>query len=232
VVDSPNSSQAPPPPLTPIQRRILGVLVEKAITTPDAYPLTSNATITACNQKSNREPVSNYQAHEVDEALIDLKPMGLVFQVFAATGRTERWKHNLRDAWGFDRAPLSVLAELFLRGPQTEGDLRARASRMTPLASLEELRAVLQSLADRGFVKRLSAEGRKRGVLWGHLCLTPREKEALDNYVDEDDAEDLSPASPKSSAPASSEWKELVERVQSLEDRIAQLEQTIEKLTG
>ncbi|MBY0589052.1 YceH family protein [bacterium] len=229
-MDSPAGLNAPAPSLTPIQRRILGVLVEKAITTPDAYPLTSNATITACNQKSNREPTTNYQAHEVDEALIDLKPMGLVFQVFAATGRTERWKHNLREAWGLERPHLSVLAELFLRGTQTEGDLRARASRMAPLASLEELRAVLQGLAERGFVKKLSAEGRKRGVVWGHLCVTEREREALENYVDDDDEESDSPVRSTGSS-ATTGIKELLERIDQLEARVAQLESIVEKVT-
>jgi uncharacterized protein YceH (UPF0502 family) len=209
--------------LTSIQRRILGVLVEKAITTPDAYPLTSNATITACNQKSNREPVSNYQAHEIDEALIDLKPMGLVFQVFSATGRTERWKHNLREAWNLERPALSVLAELFLRGPQTEGDLRSRASRMTPLATLEDLRAILQGLADRGFVRRLSAEGRRRGVVWGHLCLTPREKEFLEHYADDEEEESEEVTAARGGG-TSSAIKELMERIEQLEARVAQLE--------
>jgi uncharacterized protein YceH (UPF0502 family) len=216
--------------LTPIHRRILGVLVEKAITTPDAYPLTSNATITACNQKSNREPLTQYEAHEVDEALIDLKPMGLVFQVFSATGRTERWKHNLKEAWNIERPALAVLTELFLRGPQTEGDLRARASRMTPLASLDELRVILQSLADRGFVKRLSAEGRRRGVVWGHLCVTPREREALDRYVDTED-EDVEPSEvsrPGRPAPTN----ELAERVEKLEARVAELEAIVQKWTS
>lgn len=226
VTETLPGSLAPAPELTPIQRRILGVLVEKAITTPDAYPLTSNATITACNQKSNREPVSNYEAHEVDEALIDLKPMGLVFQVFSATGRTERWKHNLREAWNLEKPALSVLAELFLRGPQTEGDLRARASRMTPMATLEDLRAILQGLADRGFAKRLSAEGRKRGVIWGHLCLTPREKESLEHFSDDEEEESGEVASPRSTG-SSSAIKELIERIEQLEARVAQLETKI-----
>jgi uncharacterized protein YceH (UPF0502 family) len=223
VIEASPGSLAPAPELTPIQRRILGVLVEKGITTPDAYPLTSNATITACNQKSNREPVSNYEAHEVDEALIDLKPMGLVFQVFSATGRTERWKHNLREAWNLEKPALAVLAELFLRGPQTEGDLRSRASRMTAMATLEDLRAILQGLSDRGFVKRLSAEGRRRGVVWGHLCLTPREKESLDRYADDEEEELEEVAAPRSGG-ASSAIKELMERIEQLEARVAQLE--------
>ncbi len=212
-------SLAPAPELTPIQRRILGVLVEKAITTPDAYPLTSNATITACNQKSNREPVSNYEAHEVDEALIDLKPMGLVFQVFSATGRTERWKHNLREAWNLEKPALSVLAELFLRGPQTEGDLRARASRMTPMATLEDLRAILQGLADGDSRNGSRPRARKRGVIWGHLCLTPREKESLEHFSDDEEEESGEVASPRSTG-SSSAIKELIERIEQLEARV------------
>lgn len=223
--------------LSRIQRRVLGVLLEKAFTTPDSYPLTANATVTACNQKSNRDPVSNYEAHEVDETLLSLKDALLAIQVFSATGRTERWKHNLREAWGLDRSGLSVLAELFLRGPQSEGDLRARASRMNPMASLDDLRTILNQLAERGFVRRLSPEGRKRGVLWGHLFISEKERAELDAIAEReaaggDDEETRSESSGSSNASSSSSASpslrelvtELHAKVEALEVRLAEIE--------
>lgn len=222
------------PVLSSIERRVLGALVEKAFTTPDGYPLTSNSMITACNQKSARDPVSQYEAHQVDEALLALKSKGLVLQVFAATGRAERWKHNLRDAWGLDRPQLAVLAELFLRGPQSEGDLRARASRMASLATLEDLHAALEPLAQRGFVRRLTPEGRRRGVLWAHLCLKDREKAELDQLAERVAAmSDDEPASaPK--ADRSSDVRTTLEQLQTqleqMASRVTVLEKAVEEL--
>lgn len=224
-----NSGTKPAPvPLSPIQRRVLGVLVEKAFTTPDSYPLTANSVVTACNQKSNREPVSNYEPHEVDDALLTVKDMGLVTQVFPATGRTERWKQQLRDAWNLERPFLSILAELFLRGPQSEGDLRARASRMAPIASLDELRDFLATLADRGLVRRLSPEGRKRGVMWGHLFLSERELAHLDQLAEREASagdDEEAPSSPGSPGPSLRDVVEqLSARVEELERKVAALE--------
>ena len=235
--DSPLSSgsTATAQPLSRIQRRVLGVLLEKAFTTPDSYPLTANSTVTACNQKSNRDPVTGYETHEIDEALLSLKDASLAIQVFSATGRTERWKHNLREAWGLDRAGLSVLAELFLRGPQSEGDLRARASRMSPMASLDDLRAILNQLAERGFVRRLSPEGRKRGVFWGHLFVSEKERAELDLIAEReaaggDDEETRSePTGSSGGSPsAGPSLRDLVGelqlRIESLETRLAEIE--------
>ena len=159
----------PPMPLTREQRRMLGVLVEKAFCTPESYPLTLNAAIAGCNQKSSREPVMDLSADSVTEALEGLKELGLVECIFPASGRTERWRHILKEAWGLDGKQRAVVAELLLRGPQTEGDLRGRASRMQDLTNLDDVNAVLATLAEEGFVKRLSPEHVRRGVVWTHL---------------------------------------------------------------
>lgn len=185
--------------LTSDERRVLGVLIEKAFCTPDAYPLTANALITGCSQKSNRDPVLELPAHRVDEALLSLQKSGLVTRVFPATGRTERWRHNLKDVWQLERAQRAVLGELLLRGTQTEGDLRARASRMVDVGSLEEMRAVLEGLESRQIVKRLSPEGQKRGVFWTHQLYSPQE---LDRVVQkyahlvEDESDEPTPTIP------------------------------------
>src|SRR5262249_51541043 len=126
------------------ERRVLGVMVEKAKTTPDVYPLSLNSLVTASNQKSNRDPVLELTEGEVEEALTAAQKKGLAIKITG--GRVERWRHNLYDAWLADKVELAVLGELLLRGPQTEGELRGRASRMEPIEDLESLRAVLKRL--------------------------------------------------------------------------------------
>ena len=133
-------------PLSPRERRVLGVLVEKAKTTPEYYPLTVAALVAGCNQKSNRDPVTNYDADDVEEILQGLRKKGAVVMVEAG-GRVVRWKHTLYDWLKVTKVELAVIAELLLRGAQTEGDLRSRASRMEPLPDLPALQSVLESLA-------------------------------------------------------------------------------------
>ncbi len=111
-------------PLTNRERRVLGVLVEKAKTTPEYYPLTIAAIVTGSNQKSNRDPVTNYDADDVEEILQGLRKKGAVVMVEAG-GRVVRWKHTLYDWLKVTKVELAVIAELLLRGAQTEGDLRA-----------------------------------------------------------------------------------------------------------
>ncbi len=150
-------------PLAPRERRVLGVLVEKAKTTPEYYPLSVAAIVTGCNQKSNRDPVTNYDQDDVEDTLHSLRKKGAVILI-EGSGRVARWKHTLYDWMKVSKVELAVMAELLLRGPQTEGELRARASRMEPLADLPALQAILEALAPRGLVQYLSPPGQKRGV--------------------------------------------------------------------
>jgi len=161
-------------PLAPRQRRVLGVLVEKAKTTPDVYPLSIAAIVTGCNQKSNRDPVTNYDQDDVEETLHALRKKGAVILV-EGSGRVPRWKHTLYEWLKVTKVELAVMAELFLRGPQTEGELRARASRMEPLPDLAALQAILEPLAERGLVLYLSPAGQKRGVYVAHGLYPPEE---------------------------------------------------------
>ena len=113
--DEPTPAETPPvlPVLSLPERRVLGVLVEKAKTTPDAYPLSLNALVTGCNQKSNREPVLNLSDLDVEDALTDAQKKGLVLKVTGLSGsRVERWRHNLYDSWRVNKVELAVLAEL------------------------------------------------------------------------------------------------------------------------
>jgi uncharacterized protein len=161
-------------PLTPRERRVLGVLVEKAKTTPEYYPMTTAALVSGCNQKSNRDPVTNYDADLVEETLHGLRKKGATVMV-EGSGRVVRWKHTLYDWLKVTKVELAVIAELLLRGPQTEGDLRTRASRMEPLPDLPALQAVLESLAAKDLVLYLSPPGVKRGVVVTHNLYPPEE---------------------------------------------------------
>ena len=166
-----NSSATPPekpnlPALPMEQRRVLGVLVEKAKTTPDSYPLSMNAILTGCNQKSNRDPITQFDDFDVEEALERLKESGLVMRV-TGSGRVERYRHLIYDAWSVNGVEAAVLTELLLRGPQTEGELRGRASRMDTIADLDALRTILTKLKERKMVVYLTPEG-KRGTVLTH----------------------------------------------------------------
>lgn len=165
-------------PLTPRERRVLGVLVEKAKTTPEYYPLTIAAIVTGSNQKSNRDPVTDYDADDVEEILHDLRHKGAVIMVEAG-GRVVRWKHTLYDWLKVSKVELAVIAELLLRGPQTEGDLRSRASRMEPFPDLPALQSELEALAARDLVVYLSPREQKRGVVVTHGLYPPQELEKV-----------------------------------------------------
>jgi uncharacterized protein YceH (UPF0502 family) len=164
------------PGLSSAERRVLGVLVEKAKTTPDVYPLSINALVTGSNQKSNRDPLLNLSDLDVEDALASCQQKGLVTRIQG--GRVEKWKHNLYELLQVDKVELAIIAELLLRGPQTEGELRGRASRMEPVADLEALRNVLRPLAERKLVVFLGPEGR-RGTLITHGFHAPQELETL-----------------------------------------------------
>jgi uncharacterized protein YceH (UPF0502 family) len=164
------------PVLSMNERRVLGVLVEKAKTTPDVYPLSLNSLVTGCNQKSNRDPVLDLSELDVEEALAAAQKKGLAIKITG--GRVERWRHSLYEAWRADKVELAILAELLLRGPQTEGELRGRASRMEPIEDLDALRALLKPLTERRLVVYLSPEGR-RGTVVTHGFHAPDELKAL-----------------------------------------------------
>ena len=131
--------------LNAIETRVLGSLAEKQMSTPEYYPLTLNALVAACNQKSNREPVMEVSEADVLRALDALQEEKLAWKVVG--GRAVRWEHNLETALQLDRAGKAVLTLLFLRGPQTPGELRGRSDRLHPFASIAEVEETLQRLA-------------------------------------------------------------------------------------
>jgi uncharacterized protein len=163
-------------PLGAIDRRVVGVLAEKAKTTPDIYPMSLNAICTGCNQKNNRAPLVQFEPSQVEESLDRLRELGAVGLV-EGYGRVQKYRHYLYEWLGVDKVELAVMTELLLRGDQTVGELRTRASRMEPLADQAALRSVLDSLKSKGLVISLTSEG--RGQVVTHALYKPREIETL-----------------------------------------------------
>ncbi len=159
--------------LSPLEVRVLGCLIEKESSTPEYYPLTLNSLIAACNQKSNRDPMMMLDDTIVVRTLEDLRyNQQLVRQITTAGSRVPKYRHTFSDHWGFTPPELAVLCELFLRGPQTVGELRTRTARLFEFAALEEVEAVLSSLAaweDGPFVVKLPRETGCREQRWAHL---------------------------------------------------------------
>lgn len=162
--------------LPAIDRRVAGVLVEKAKTTPNAYPMSLSAICTASNQKSNRSPAMNLEPDDVEESLERLRHLGAV-GLIEGYGRVSKYRHYLYDWLAVDKVEIAVMAELLLRGAQTTGELRGRAARMEPIADLGELRPVLESLKTKGLVISLTPEG--RGHVVTHALYLPEELERV-----------------------------------------------------
>ena len=141
--------------LTPPEQRVLGCLLEKRWTTPDQYPLTLNALRLACNQSTNRDPVTRYDEATVRDAAQRLCKYGIARLASGHSSRATKYRHLAEEALGLDRDQLAVLGVLLLRGRQTPGELKARSERMASIESLEHVERVLESLSDRGFARRL-----------------------------------------------------------------------------
>ena len=160
--------------LTRLQRRVLGTLMEKGFTTPDQYPMTLKGATTGCNQKSNRDPVTEYSEAEVADTLEQLRQLGLVAEVFTDGGRAARYRHYARHKFDFTETQFAILCELLLRGRQQPGELRTRASRMVRIDSQEQLKSDLQSMQEKGFVQSNGGLER-RGVEVDHTFYLPKE---------------------------------------------------------
>ncbi len=160
--------------LTRLQRRVLGTLMEKGFTTPDQYPMTLKGATTGCNQKSNRDPVTEYSEAEVADALEQLRGLGLVAEVFTDGGRAPRYRHYARHKFDFSEPQFAILCELLLRGRQQPGELRTRASRMVKIESQDQLKADLTSMQEKGFVQS-NGNLERRGVEVDHTLYLPKE---------------------------------------------------------
>ncbi len=163
-------------PIPALDRRVLGVLVEKAKTTPDGYPMTVSGLKSGCNQKNNRYPLMEVEVEDIEEALGRLRALGAIAEVQGG-GRVSKYRHYMYEWLGVEKLELAVMTELLLRGAQTEGELRGRAARMDPIPDLPTLRTLLNSLKAKGLVIALSPEG--RGHVITHALYEPREMEKV-----------------------------------------------------
>ena len=163
---------AAPRLLDATQRRVLGVLIEKSKTTPGGYPMTVNAIVAGCNQKNNRDPLTALDDADVENALNDLINLG-VAEIIDWVGRVPKYKHLAYDWLSVGRGELAVLGELLLRGAQSLGELRGRASRMEPIADLSALKPIVDELVQSGLMIELTPPG--RGQIVSHN-LYPREE--------------------------------------------------------
>ncbi len=157
--------------LNEVECRVLGSLIEKEITTPEYYPLSLNALLNACNQKSNRDPVMNLDEAAVRQALHSLDGQSLVRSVSASDSRVTKYEHRLQEAFNFYRHEIAILCVLLLRGPQTPGELRTRAERMHPFDDLSAVQSSLQHLMKREppLVKILPRQPGTKESRYAHL---------------------------------------------------------------
>ena len=155
-----------------IERRVAGVLVEKAKTTPDNYPLSVNALVNGCNQKNNRFPQMTLDEDQVTDALDSLRKSGAV-ALIQGDGRVEKYRHLLYDWLGVDKFEMAVMAELLLRGAQTLGELRGRAARMEPIKDIGELGPIVERLRAKNLLIFLTPPG--RGGVVTHNLYQPQE---------------------------------------------------------
>jgi uncharacterized protein YceH (UPF0502 family) len=210
--------------LAPHEARVIGCLVEKEIATPEQYPLSLNALVGACNQKSNRDPVLDLDEATVQRTLDDLVKKYLVSTETGYGSRVAKYRHRFCNSeYGqlkFSPQELAVVCELLLRGPQTPGELRSRASRLCPFRDADEVEATLERLArreDGPFVARLPREPGKREARYAHLFGGAIEA-----------AEEG--AAPQAPAPDSAEHAQLEQRVARLEEEVARLQALVQAL--
>jgi uncharacterized protein YceH (UPF0502 family) len=165
--------------LTDVEQRVLGCLIEKRWTTPDQYPLSVNSLRLACNQSTNRDPVTDYDEDAVYGAAQRLCQYGLARLASGHSSRSTKFRHLAEERLGLDRQQLAVLCVLLLRGPQTPGELKARTERLAPLASLDDVERVLGELDQRGYARRLGRRPGQKEDRFGQLLGGEPSEEAV-----------------------------------------------------
>ncbi len=204
--------------LNEVECRVLGSLVEKEVTTPEYYPLSLNALINACNQKSNREPVMNLDEPVVREALHSLEGQSLVRSVSPSDSRVTKYEHRLQEAFNFYRHETAILCLLLLRGPQTPGELRSRSERMHSFDDLAAVQSSLQHLMKREppLVKPVPRQPGTKETRYAHL---------LSGDVRLTEPEPKAQAMPQQHLLDGDRVRKLEEEIASLKDEIAGLKQ-------
>jgi len=198
-------------PLHPVEVRVLGALLEKEITTPEYYPLSLNALVNACNQKSNRDPAVNFDEATVEQALHSLRDKGLLLAITGAGSRVQKYAHRISEKLNLGRPELAILCELMLRGPQTLGELRTRAERMHAFDDLEQVQSVIDRLPE--LMIKLERRPGEKESRFAHLLSGPP---TVSQSVSHTDAETQAP--------------QRHDRITTLETEVAQLRQELEDL--
>lgn len=214
--------------LSPLQSRVIGVLMEKEVTTPDQYPLSLNALTLGCNQKSSRDPVLSLSEVEVQNVLDELNNKNMLFEEH--TGRTPKYKHRFCNTefgnLNFNKQQFAVICVLLLRGPQTPGELRTRTNRMAEFKNVEEVESTLESLSEYNgdqFVKRLAKEPGKREARYIHLFSDEHEKYQADDGS-------MTTNVPTKSAQGQVTLADALHRIEVLEETVKYLQQRMTQL--
>jgi uncharacterized protein YceH (UPF0502 family) len=223
-------------------RRILGSLIEKRLSTPEQYPLTMNALVLACNQRSNRDPFLDLEEFLVQGCVLGLRQQELLTVVERDFGRTLRYRERLCETLALGDEEAAVLAELLLRGPQTEQELARRCPRMVPtIASPETALALLSKLAERGIAERLPRETGQRHARWAHRLTPPDEVPDAPAGAAEPTTEVVTAAQPSrpavhpgvaSPAPVADPVAALRRDVDALRAEVASLRDEVSRLRG
>lgn len=194
--------------------RVLGCLIEKEFSTPEYYPLSLNALVNACNQKSNRDPVVSYSEETVLQALAGLKHKQLVFQ--SNTARVAKYEEIFLSAHNFIGSEASVLCELMVRGPQTPGELRSRTERLHDFKSPEEFQEALTKLESYGYAVKLERQPGRKESRYGHLLCGKMAAEESDGA-----------AGPEHELPAAERIKALEEKFEIIQQELQELKQAL-----
>jgi len=219
--------------LTAVEQRVIGCLIEKERATPQNYPLTLNALRLACNQSSNRDPVVDYDDHEIDQALSSLREQGLTRIVYSTSNRAAKYRHVLDEALHVGDDELAVLAVLLLRGPQTLGEIKGRTERLFVFSDLGHVQATLDRLAardDGAFVRRLDRRPGQKDARYIHLLGSVAEStfaspESSDRWVDEPSDEPDRPRV-EDARPVTGDGRVIAELV----DEVARLRSEVDEL--
>lgn len=204
------------PILDAIELRVLGSLIEKSRATPDYYPMTVNSITLACNQKTSRKPVVNYDDETVMEALNTLKRRGLVSTATGGSSRAIKYKHNLAIVYPLIPSELTIMCLLMLRGPQTPGEINTNAGRLYEFESIEEVQEMLEKLAggDMPYVLQLPKRPGQKEARYAHLLA------GIPEINDEEDDEQ----------PVGRSTSGLEARLAKVEQELAELKEAFDKL--
>lgn len=238
--------------LTAVEARVVGALIEKAFLTPDVYPMTTNALVSASNQKTNRDPVMSLDAVTIDGALLELRQRNIVRRVHTPGSRSTKHRHALDEILELDDEQVAIVSVLLLRGPQTVGELRLRTERQIGFDSLEAAESCLEALAAKGLVRQLARQPGHKESRWQHLLGDPDEAPeaaapasssvpaapaAAPEPVDAAATASSMPSAAASAPPAASMSapsadQDLVDRVAELESEVETLRRQLARLAG